>query len=99
MDMVAAQPPREAVVPTGRNSFAIADGAAEPMGEKRRSIISLEAGNASSTDDEFYPAPTEEERTTLRKVADSIPAVSYTLCVVELAERASYYGVQTCFAN
>ncbi|OIW23902.1 PTR2-domain-containing protein [Coniochaeta ligniaria NRRL 30616] len=46
-----------------------------------------------------YPAPTEEERATLRKVADSIPYVSYLLCMVELAERASFYGVKTVFNN
>ena len=43
--------------------------------------------------------PTPEEAATLRKVADSIPMVAYSLCIVELAERASYYGVQTVFSN
>lgn len=40
-----------------------------------------------------YPEPTEEELQTLRKVAGSIPWISYALCVVEFAERASYYGM------
>jgi hypothetical protein len=47
----------------------------------------------------LYPAPTEEEEKTLRKVAGSIPWVAYCLCFVEFAERASYYGAQTVFAN
>ncbi|KAL7795761.1 POT family domain-containing protein [Trichoderma ceciliae] len=42
-------------------------------------------------------APTEEERVTLRKVAGSIPAISWVLCVAELAERASYYGASQVF--
>ncbi|KAK1566326.1 POT family protein [Colletotrichum navitas] len=50
-------------------------------------------------DDESYPAPTEEERSTLRKVADSIPFTAWSLCVVEMAERASYYGVKAVFNN
>ncbi|KIM94017.1 hypothetical protein OIDMADRAFT_45843 [Oidiodendron maius Zn] len=44
-------------------------------------------------------APTELERATLRKVADSVPIVSYALCIIEFAERASYYGVLTVFSN
>lgn len=51
----------------------------------------------SSEDD--YPAPTEEESTTLRKVAGSMPLVSFSLCLVELAERASYYGAYTVYSN
>jgi dipeptide/tripeptide permease len=53
----------------------------------------------SQVDDSAYPQPTQEELTSLRKVADSIPMVSYALCAVEFAERASYYGVTTVFSN
>ncbi|TFB00742.1 Peptide transporter PTR2, partial [Trichoderma ghanense] len=41
--------------------------------------------------------PTEEEKASLRKVAGSIPAISWVLCVAELAERASYYGASQVF--
>ncbi|KAI0130681.1 PTR2-domain-containing protein [Daldinia grandis] len=50
-------------------------------------------------DYEAYPPPTEEERRTLRKVNDSIPLAAWSLCFVELAERASYYGVKAVFNN
>ena len=43
--------------------------------------------------------PTEEERLTLRRVSGSIPWVAYTLCAVEFAERASYYGCSFVFSN
>lgn len=46
-----------------------------------------------------YPLPTEEESTTLRKVGASLPLVSFSLCLVEFAERASYYGAKTVFSN
>ncbi|KAF4458949.1 Peptide transporter PTR2 [Fusarium albosuccineum] len=49
--------------------------------------------------DPDHPAPTEEERQKLRKVAGYIPWASYLLCIVELAERASFYGVKTVFNN
>ncbi|KAJ5171676.1 hypothetical protein N7492_004269 [Penicillium capsulatum] len=50
------------------------------------------------TEDE-YPLPTEEESQTLRKVGASLPLVSFSLCLVEFAERASYYGAKTVFSN
>ena len=43
--------------------------------------------------------PTEEERHTLRRVPGSIPWIAYALCLVEFAERASYYGVQPLIGN
>ncbi|KAJ5520796.1 hypothetical protein N7463_001249 [Penicillium fimorum] len=49
-------------------------------------------------DDEFT-APTKEEDQTLRKVAANLPLVGFALCLVEFAERASYYGAQTLFSN
>jgi hypothetical protein len=47
-------------------------------------------------DDEGNEAsyPTEDEKSTLRKVAGKIPNIAYWLCAVEFAERASYYGVK-----
>ncbi|KAI9048259.1 hypothetical protein LZ554_008054 [Drepanopeziza brunnea f. sp. 'monogermtubi'] len=43
--------------------------------------------------------PTEEERHTLRRIPGSVPMIAYALCFVELAERASYYGVQPLIGN
>ncbi|KAI0206825.1 POT family protein [Astrocystis sublimbata] len=48
---------------------------------------------------EAHPPPTEEERTTLRKVYDTVPWTAWTLCLVEASERASYYGVKAVFNN
>lgn len=50
-------------------------------------------------DYERYPLPTDEERATLRKVADKIPLVAWLLCIAELAERASYYATTGVFSN
>ncbi|KAJ7184518.1 PTR2-domain-containing protein [Mycena filopes] len=43
--------------------------------------------------------PTEEEQNTLRLVAGPIPWAAYLICLVEFAERASYYGSQGVFSN
>jgi hypothetical protein len=42
---------------------------------------------------------TDEELSTLRRVAGSIPITAYILCVVEFAERGSFYGVKQVFSN
>lgn len=43
--------------------------------------------------------PTEEEKSTLRRVAGKMPVECYYLCAVEFAERASYYGCQQVYKN
>ncbi|KAJ7859794.1 PTR2-domain-containing protein [Mycena olivaceomarginata] len=43
--------------------------------------------------------PTEEERATLRRVADAIPWNAYLIALVELAERFSFYGSSVVFTN
>jgi POT family proton-dependent oligopeptide transporter len=43
--------------------------------------------------------PTEEERLTLRRVADTIPWNAYLIALVEMAERFSYYGSSVVFTN
>lgn len=72
---------------SGRLSTSTAD--VEAIGEKTASAIAVEQN----------PVPTEEQTRSLRKVADRIPTKAYLLCVVEFAERASYYGVKTVFSN
>ncbi|KAF3805483.1 Peptide transporter PTR2, partial [Colletotrichum gloeosporioides] len=72
--------------------------------EKTREKVDPEAQTnsveaTSVVDYETYPLPTEEERSTLRKVHDSIPLTAWSLCVVEMAERASFYGVKAAFNN
>jgi dipeptide/tripeptide permease len=42
---------------------------------------------------------TEEDRSTLRRVSGSISWVAYSLCIIEFAERASYYGSSFVFSN
>ena len=54
-----------------------------------------------NTDSEFdeFPLPTETESQTLRRVPGTLPLVSFSLCLVEFAERASYYGSKTVFSK
>ena len=103
IDFIASRPPKEVVEPHGRSSFALQDGVSTSIDAKRLSIdmeaIAEAERSGSVVDKEKYPVPTEEELKTLRKVSDNIPTVAYLLCIVEFAERASYYGVQTIFAN
>lgn len=69
------------VEPTAHQSFGDEKKGADP---ESQSVSSLQA-----IDHEAYPPPTAEERTTLRKVYDTIPITAWTLCFVEVGERAS----------
>lgn len=44
-------------------------------------------------------APTEEELSTLRKVSDRLPLSTWSVALVELGERFTYYGVTGPFQN
>ena len=41
--------------------------------------------------------PTEQERKTLRKVADSLPWAAFLVAMIELCERFTYYGLSGPF--
>lgn len=43
--------------------------------------------------------PTDEEKRTLRKVSDKLPWSAFIVCVVELCERFTYYGLSGPFQN
>lgn len=43
--------------------------------------------------------PTKAEATSLRRILGLAPFKAYLLCLVEFAERGSYYGVTGCLAN
>ncbi len=43
--------------------------------------------------------PTEDERSTLRRIPEAIPIMAYWVAFCELAERFSYYGTTQVFQN
>lgn len=53
--------------------------------------------------DEYNPRglrrPTLEESATLRRILGRASYATYLICLIELAERGSYYGVQGILAN
>lgn len=53
----------------------------------------------TSLDDDGLLRPNEEEKVTLRRISGSIPWTAYMICLIEFAERASYYGCQFVFSN
>jgi POT family proton-dependent oligopeptide transporter len=50
-------------------------------------------------DDDVADEITVEELRTLRRVSDHIPIKAYTIALVELTERLSYYGAVQVFVN
>jgi hypothetical protein len=89
--MIATRPPPEVV-----EQIAARDSIHIPHDEKV--AFSGDAASSSDGDDEF-PVPTAEEKVSLRKVSDDLSFVAFALCLVEFAERASYYGAQNIFSN
>lgn len=66
----------------------------EEVGATEEKLHDVESGLAEAAGDAEL---TDEDRTVLRKVAGSIPLISWVLCIAELAERASYYGASQVF--
>ena len=61
---------------------------------------SMEVAHPHSADDNRDGLePTAEERKIFRAVPGKIPLTAYLRCVIEFAERASWYGVTQCFGN
>lgn len=62
-----------------------------------------QSGHSQEYVDEYNPngllPATKEELDTLRHVIDGLPFTAYLLCVAELAERGSYYGITGILAN
>ncbi|KXT05811.1 hypothetical protein AC578_1096 [Pseudocercospora eumusae] len=83
-----------------KHSFPLEHGVATmDHGYIKQANVDVEAVGERTAEREIYPAPTQEEASTLRKVADKIPKTAWLLCIVEFSERASYYGVKTVFSN
>ncbi|XP_006456297.1 hypothetical protein AGABI2DRAFT_195475 [Agaricus bisporus var. bisporus H97] len=87
---------------------AVADGPVLDLAEKHPEVVDDKVNardEVSSEVDEVDDVhaglefPTEEERLTLRRVADALPWTAYLIAFVELAERFSFYGSQVVFTN
>lgn len=85
--MIATRPPEEVV-----EHVAAKDSLQIPHEEKTDAV-------PPEDDDPNFPSPTAEELSTLRLVPDSLSAIAFSLCLVEFAERASYYGASTVYSN
>jgi dipeptide/tripeptide permease len=67
--------------------------------EKGDLVSSRGSQDLQVVDDWYEGKPTPEELETLRRVPGTLPWIAYTICFVEFAERASYYGVQSLLGN
>ena len=91
--MIATRPPPEVV-----EQIAARDSLHIPHDTTEKEAYPNDVASSSDGDDD-HPLPTEEEKVTLRKVSDDLTFVAFALCLVEFAERASYYGAQNIFSN
>ena len=80
---IASQVPDEVAHPKGKTSFALEDGIyTQDKPFSKQASVDVEAvGDRTSSviEQDAYPTPTEDEVSTLRKVADSIPKTAWLL--------------------
>lgn len=69
-------------------------GGIEPVDQPRGS-----SGDAASLMTADGDEPTDEEKQNLRKVADKLPWAAFLVCIIELCERFTYYGLSGPFQN
>lgn len=81
---------------SGKHTQRVNEQPLSPVSSEKRSIIKHDFDDIDSVDGEV---PTEEEYHTLRRVSDNIPWRVYSIALVELCERFSYYGTTVVFTN
>lgn len=69
--------------------------AAMPVAIQEKDVGDDSASLSSFEGDE----PTEEEKSTLRHVSDSLPWSAFLVAIIELSERFAYYGLSGPFQN
>lgn len=70
-------------------------GGIEPVGHDN----GLSSGDAASFVTADGDEPSDEEKQTLRRVADKLPWAAFLVCIIELCERFTYYGLSGPFQN
>lgn len=70
-------------------------GGIEPVGHEQ----GLSRGDAASFTTADGDEPSDEEKQNLRMVADKLPWAAFLVCIIELCERFTYYGLSGPFQN
>jgi proton-dependent oligopeptide transporter, POT family len=85
--------PGDTVEPREQNHPDTAGG--KDLGDTtKQTLYANEKGNDYDvSEDQDADTPTDEERQTLRKVADKLPWSAFLVALVELCERFAYYGL------
>lgn len=84
--MVAMHPPGDSIETASASS------------NEKKAIEANAMELSAHLSDDQYPPLTEESHN-LRRIAITPPLISFALCFVKFAERASYYGARFIFAN
>lgn len=103
----------DATVTVRKNSSASNGAAADLKANTDTDILEINSSQASTQEpqgyghkkyvDEWNPdgllPPTDEELETLKRVPGHAPYHTYLICLIEFAERGSYYGVSNILTN
>ena len=64
-----------------------------------KAIAANDSASPEASLTSYEDEPTEDEKRTLRRVADTLPKSTYLVAVIELCERFAYYGLSGPFQN
>ena len=81
---------------TGIGGTEVETTGAKPIAIMQKEESGAESLSFTSSDGD---EPTEEEKRTLRKVADKLPWSAFLVAMVELCERFTFYGLSGPFQN
>lgn len=70
-------------------------GGIEPVGH----VNGVSNGDAASFVTADGDEPSDDEKQNLRRVADKLPWAAFLVCIIELCERFTYYGLAGPFQN
>ncbi|KIR68488.1 hypothetical protein I312_100427 [Cryptococcus bacillisporus CA1280] len=94
-----AAPVPSAAIPSSENKTSAAGAVTLGYGDKKDSLPDVLVGDAGAIDYIEEVEPTDEEYAVLKKVHGKMPWVCIAMCAIELAERASYYGITGVVQN
>ncbi|OMP84971.1 putative peptide transporter ptr2 [Diplodia seriata] len=86
-------------MPADITGHSPADASRDPKPTPSVNVEPAQPVHQSEYLDHDLPIPTDEDLRTLHRVSEKIPFKAYTIAVVELVERLSYYGTTQVFVN
>ncbi|QIW95976.1 hypothetical protein AMS68_001494 [Peltaster fructicola] len=98
-ELVDSMAEHDGVIADSKAEYSVQDQHDLAASKEPGTIVLGAHDEANSIDDDGLERPTEEEKQTLRKIADNLPWSAFLIAVIEICERFTYYGLSGVFQN